>query len=109
MQNLDAALGLQKLTGEFMLEENHVLDYAWKQTEFVDAYVVGGSLTGTLFENCTFINTTFKNIYLDHTDFIRCHFGKFSIVDCSHSGMEMRDCTGSPPTIVGSKEAKSAA
>ncbi len=57
----------------------------------------------SLFEECVFQNTTFENIYLEHVDFVRCHFENFKIIDCSREGMEMRECTGNPPTLIGTK------
>ncbi|MFH0851954.1 MAG: hypothetical protein V1876_04370 [Candidatus Peregrinibacteria bacterium] len=41
---------------------------------------------------------------MDHTDFVRCHFENFKIINCSRDSMEMRECTGAPPTIIGTKE-----
>ena len=58
---------------------------------------------GSIFKNCTFKNTTFENIYLDHVDFVRCRFENFTILNCSREGMEMRECMGTPPTLIGDK------
>lgn len=104
MENLDSVWGRKRVGGKFFLEEDAILDDVWKNGELIDLHVSGGSLTGSLFEDCTFRNTTFENIYLDHVDFVRCHFENFRIIHCSKDGMEMRECTGSPPTLIGTKE-----
>ncbi|MFA5273345.1 MAG: pentapeptide repeat-containing protein [Candidatus Peribacter sp.] len=108
MENPDNQLyriwGKPHLSGKYIIEEGHILDDVWKKGEFVDVYVSGGSMTGSLFEHCTFRNTTFENIYMDDVDFVRCHFDNFQIINCSRDGMEMRECTGSPPTLIGTKE-----
>ncbi|OIO55566.1 hypothetical protein AUJ46_01190 [Candidatus Peregrinibacteria bacterium CG1_02_54_53] len=105
MENLDAVLSRQHFSGEFILsEKGYSLDYPWKNREFIEAHVTGGSMTGSLFEDCTFRNTTFENIYMDDVDFVRCRFENFRIINCSRDGMEMRECTGSPPIMIGTKE-----
>ncbi|MDD4319085.1 MAG: pentapeptide repeat-containing protein [Candidatus Peribacteraceae bacterium] len=107
MESFDAVVGKKHITGEYFLQENEILDYPWKKTTFNDARVSGGSMTASLFEDCIFKNTTFEHIYLDDVDFVRCHFENFKIINCSHDAMEIRECTGSPPTIIGTKEPRS--
>lgn len=104
VEPFDAVIGNSTIQGEYSLREREILDYPWKKTVFTDAAVSCGSMTGSLFEECTFQNTTFENIYLDHVDFVRCHFENFRIINCSRDGMEMRECTGSPPTLIGTKK-----
>ncbi|MBU0766991.1 pentapeptide repeat-containing protein [Patescibacteria group bacterium] len=106
MQYLDSALDSAQITGDFEIPDNSVLDFPWKNKEFRNAHVRGGSLTGSTFEGCSFFETDFENIALDHVDFIRCHFENFRIINCPHDGMEIRECTGKPPTIIGSRDAK---
>lgn len=95
---------MPEITGNFSIGENAVLDYPWKDKHFVDAHIAGGSIAGSLFEQCTFTNTTFENVSLDHVDFVRCDFNNFRIINCPHNGMEIRECTGTPPTIIGSEK-----
>ncbi len=103
MQHLDSAWGELELSGKFFLDEGDVLDSVWKNGKLHDAEISGGSLTGSVFEDCTFTNVTFTNIFMDDVDFVRCHFENFRIVNCSREGIEMRECTGSPPTLIGTK------
>ncbi len=103
MEYLDAVWGKPSITGEFYLNEGDILDSLWKGGKFTDVRIAGGSMNCSLFENCTFTNTTFENIYLEHVDFVRCHFENFKIINCTREGMEMRECTGSPPTLIGTK------
>ncbi len=104
LENLDSVWGRQSISGEFFLNEGDVLDSKWKGGEFINAHISGGSVTCSLFENCTFKNTTFENVYMDNVDFVRCHFDNFKMINCSRDAMEMRECTGSPPTLIGAKE-----
>jgi uncharacterized protein YjbI with pentapeptide repeats len=104
MDHLSSALGNSTIKGLFTLKEGEVLDSTWKNVVFTDATISGGSLTGSVFEKCTFKNVVFDTVYLDDVDFIQCQFENVSIQNCTHEGMEMRDCIGPPPTIMGTKE-----
>ncbi|MFA6259658.1 MAG: hypothetical protein WCX29_03570 [Candidatus Peribacteraceae bacterium] len=104
MERLDAHLDRKHFSGEFALpEEEYSLDYTWRKQEFINAHITGGSLMGSLFEDCVFNNTIFENVFIDDVDFVRCHFDNFKIINCSREGMEMRECTGNPPTLIGTK------
>ncbi|MEK7217974.1 MAG: hypothetical protein AAB728_00760 [Patescibacteria group bacterium] len=104
MENLNDCLSYERFEGDFFLtEDGYSLDFPWKKKAFIGAHISGGSLTCSLFEDCTFKNTTFENIFIEHVDFVRCHFDNFRIINCAHEGMEMRKCTGSPPTLIGTK------
>ncbi|MDD3896851.1 MAG: hypothetical protein PHU04_03350 [Candidatus Peribacteraceae bacterium] len=103
MELIDSIIGKDHITGDFFLQEKEILDFPWRGTVFDEAKILGGSMMGSLFENCTFTNTTFENIHLDHVDFVRCHFESFKIINCSKDGMEIRECIGSPPTMTGTK------
>ena len=104
MEYLDKVLSQPLIQGEFYLKEGDILDYLWKNQEFIEAHVTGGSMIDSSFEDCTFRNATFENIFMDEIDFVRCHFENFRIINCSRDCMEMRECTGSPPTMIGTKE-----
>jgi hypothetical protein len=104
MEPLDPVIGNSLIKGEYFLREREILDFPWRKTEFIEAKISGGSMTDSLFEDCIFKNTIFENIYLDHVDFVRCRFENFQIINCSREWMEMRECTGSPPTLIGTKE-----
>ncbi|MEK7218943.1 MAG: pentapeptide repeat-containing protein, partial [Patescibacteria group bacterium] len=99
MEYLDSIWGKPQVNGQFYLNEGDILDSRWKGGIFIDVHISGGSLTGSFFEDCTFKNTTFENVYMDDVDFNRCHFENFKIINCSREGMEMRECTGSPPML----------
>lgn len=105
MKHLDEALDMPELTGDFSIGENAVLDYPWKNKIFRKTHVQGGSLSGSLFQECSFVDTTFENVILDHVDFVRCSFDGFRIINCSLNGIELQECTGTPPTITGSHKA----
>lgn len=108
MSLLNSIVGQPYVTGERFLGEKEILDFPWKGTVFENVLVRHGSMTGSQFLDCTFINTVFEDIYLDHVDFLRCHFEGFTILHCSHEGMEMQECRGQPPTIIGDKGSSTA-
>lgn len=106
MEPLDPVIGNPRIEGEFFLREGEILDFPWRKTAFINTKIEGGSMTDSLFEDCTFTNTTFENVYMDDVDFVRCHFDNFKIINCSRECLKMRECTGSPPTMMGTKEAQ---
>ncbi|MBP9750977.1 MAG: pentapeptide repeat-containing protein [Candidatus Peribacteraceae bacterium] len=98
MVNLDTALNDSEITGTFQGDQS-VLDFHWKNKNFHEAKIIGGSLSGSRFEDCSFTNVLFENVALDHVDFLRCSFDQCQLIHCAREGMEVKNCTGEPIII----------
>lgn len=59
------------VTGKYTLR-GIVFDFSFERIQFRDCRIIGGSLAGSVFANCTFVGVMFDNVSLAFVEFRNC-------------------------------------
>ena len=98
-RDFEKALDSRKLTGDYFLVEDYVLDFSFKDYVFGNCIISSGSFSGSIFENCKFNNVILKNVHLGEVYFKNCDFHKTTFEGCKTEGIQFVACTNIPKIV----------